>query len=452
MNRTALALAVVALTATSAHATPIVAHATASTIHPNAATCHLAYGGGPLIQHVKIFDVFYSPNYQYKDMLTSFYTAITQSAYLDMLSEYNVGSYKIARGSYIGLYEDTNPNPAQPKTLDPEAYLKGLLAGNKLPAPDDDTLYMIYFPSGIDPTLQGSGSCISGGGFCAYHNSYTTAGGQLVRYGVMPDTSSGSCAGGCGPAGFPGLTDVSSHEFAEAVTDPDGNTAWVDTKQGCGENGDICAGGAMETGTVATFTVQKEWSNALNACVVTNPNIQVNDFSVAATPTTVVVPQGGTATAMVTLTKVSGMAETATLTATALPAGVSASFVPPTATSAGGTSAVTVSANSTATLGMAKFTIKAAGPSVSHTQDVQLMIVAPPDMAMSPDLAQPAGGGSGGTGGGGSGGAGGGGSGGTGGNGNNGGSGCSIGGTEVGSAWAFAAFLLLAIASRRRRC
>ena len=114
----------------------------------------------------------------------------------------------------------------------------------------------------------------------------------------------------------------------------------------------------------------------------------------------------------------------------------------------------------TAMLGMTKFTITATGTQAMHTVDVPVMIVAPPDMAMSPDLAMPSGGGNGGSGGGGSGGTGGGGSGGTGtggnGNGGNGGggggdSGCSMGGGSIAGSWAFAGLILLALAFRRRR-
>ncbi len=415
---------------------------------PNAVSAQLVDNGGPMIQHVKIFLVFYSPGYQYKDQLVQFYTAITQSAYVDMLQEYdNKSGYKIRRGSYLGLFEDTNANPSTVKSVDPQTYIDGLITAKKVPAPDDDTLYMIYFPSGINPTGQGN-SCVSGGSFCAYHSSYALSGGQNVYFGVMPDTPD-KCTPGCGPAGFTGLTDVSSHEMIEAMTDPDvgqNDLAWYDQQNG--EIGDICATGADETDVVDTWTVQKEWSNQLNSCVATNPKYTVNDFSLTA-DMTVTVPQGGMATAMVSLTKVAGSAENVALTATA-PTGLTASFSPASVTSDGGKSTLTISAGPTAMLGMSKVTVKAAGMSVTKTQDITVNVVAPPDMAM-------ASGGSGGSGGGGSGGNGGGGNGGgngTGGNGNgnNGGnSGCSIGGGSIAGSWAFAALVLLALAFRRRR-
>jgi MYXO-CTERM domain-containing protein len=315
---------------------------------------------------------------------------------------------------------------------------------------------MLYFPSNIDPLFVDgtTHSCITARTYCAYHSSFQQ-GNVLVRFGVMPDVNANGCAGGCGNGQpFDNLTLVSSHELIEAVTDPDNNTAWVDKVGACnpsGEIGDICAtGGASEVGSIASFTVQKEWSNTLNSCVVSNPNIVVNDFNVAASPTTVNVPQGGMASVTLTLTKVSGNAENVALTTAAPPTGITASFNPASVTSANGTSTVTITAGPSAMLGMAKITVKAAGTAVSKSQDVPINVVPPPDMAMTPT----GGGGSGGSGGGGSGGAGSGGSGGSGGNGASGGgatSGCSIGGAEIGGGWAFGALLLLALAVRRRR-
>ena len=446
---TLAALALTALVSSNASANYSSAHLRTFSPVPNAPSAHLVDNGGPMINHVKIFLVFYSPGYQYKDKLVQFYTAITQSAHVDMLQEYdNKAGYKIRRGSYLGLFEDTNANPSSVKSVNPQTYINGLITAKKVPAPDDDTLYMIYFPSNINPTGPGGSSCVSGGSFCAYHSSYALSGGQNVYFGVMPDTPD-DCSPGCGPSGFTGLTDVSSHEMIEAMTDPDvgqNNVAWYDDQNG--EIGDICATGADETAVVDTWTVQKEWSNELNDCVATNPKYTANDFSLTA-DMTVTVAQGGMTTAMVSLTKVSGAAETVALTATA-PTGLTASFSPASISSDAGKSTLTISAGATAMIGMSKLTVKAAGMSATKTQDITVNVVAPPDMAMAQ-------GGNGGSGGGGNGGNGGGGNGGngTGGNGNNGGggndSGCSIGGGSIAGSWAVAGLVLLALAFRRRR-
>ena len=414
-----------------------------------AITAKLTYHGGPMIQHVKVFLVFYSPGHQYKDELVKFFTGITQSAHVDMLQEYDQASYKIRRGSYLGLFEDTNVNPATVTKVDPAKYLKGLLAAKKVPDPTDDTLYMLYFPNKIDSIdPSGTSSCIvPSGPFCAYHHSFAQ-GTQNVYYGVMPDQT----ACGCGPAGFAGFSVVSSHEFVEALTDPDvGNhKAWNDDTQG--EIGDICGGEAEVV--VDTWTVQPEWSNELNKCAATNPKYSVNDFTMAAAPTSVMVPQGGSVTTKLTLSKAAGTADTVTLTASA-PAGsgLVGSLSPGSASSDNGSSTLTITADATANLGAAKITVtgKNMGDTVTRTQDIDVTVVAGGGSGGSGGE-----GGSAGNGGGGSAGNGGGGSGGSGsgGNGNNpGGSshGCSMGGSEMGGSWALAALLLFGLAMRRRR-
>jgi len=411
---------------------------------------HLAYptsNGGALIQHVKVIDVFYSPGHKYKTMLESFYKAVLQSPYMDWLSEYNINGYTINRGSFLLTFEDTNPNPATVQTVNPETYLKGLIAAKKVPAPDADTMYMLYFPSGVDPNDGSGSSCILNGDFCAYHSSYLS-GNQNVRYGVMPDMDAGKCNQGCGPAGFDSFTDVSSHELIEAITDSE--NAWYDdgapdvpNGNNCGEIGDICAvGGTAEGAMVAGYFVQNEWSNKNKKCIAVDPNLITNDFTLAVSPTEISVPAGGSTDVTVTLTKTTGVAENIALSAPTPPTGLTASFAPASATSAGGTSTLTIAAGPSLTAGTSlMLTVKGTGSTASHMATVNVAIVDAPDMAMS---------GSGGSGGNGGNGGSGGGSGDHGG-----GSGCSVaaahsvGGVAV--SWPVAALLLLALAFRRRR-
>ncbi len=127
MTRRALVLAALAAVAAPAAAAPLGAQALRApapdatpqaTVVQGCNTPKLTYSTskGPLIQSVKVFDVFYNQGNTLRDMLTSYFTAITQSAYFDWLSEYNVTNYKITRGSYLGVYEDSNSATAS-KTM-----------------------------------------------------------------------------------------------------------------------------------------------------------------------------------------------------------------------------------------------------------------------------------------------------------------------------------------------
>jgi hypothetical protein len=96
--------------------------------------------------------------------------------------------------------------------------------------------------------------------FCGYHEHI-----ENVYYAVIPFVNCAGCV-------FPGeildtLTEVCSHELAEAVTDPELNAWWDPVND---EIGDICNRHAARLGG---FLVQTEWSNAEQACVLVAPRV-----------------------------------------------------------------------------------------------------------------------------------------------------------------------------------
>ena len=129
------------------------------------------------------------------------------------------------------------------------------------PTPDDNTLYVLYFPAGVTITLDGSASCDT---FGAYHNTMVLPNDKQlqsnVAYAIIPR---------CGTK--ESTTTVSaSHEIIEAATDPDigqGGLAYYMLNQlwgpAGGEVGDLCEGigSSGTTTTESTFVVQRSWSN-----------------------------------------------------------------------------------------------------------------------------------------------------------------------------------------------
>jgi hypothetical protein len=233
-----------------------------------AATPHLTYFGGPVIPAVKVKAVYWGSGVNGTANLESFYTAITNSAYFDWLSEYNTPSQSIGRGTFAGSVVDAPPAGTTISDAQIQAELGKRINDGTLPANDANTLYMVHFPPGISITQGGSTSCVQ---FCAYHGTFTRNGVD-VFYGVIPDQG-GACASGCGGGTqAQNTTSVASHEMIEAVTDAAvglatsnaAPLAWYDNTNG--EIGDICNG---QQGVVAGFTVQKQWSNAQNACILT---------------------------------------------------------------------------------------------------------------------------------------------------------------------------------------
>jgi hypothetical protein len=252
-----------------------------------AAGAHLTYYGGKVIQNVKVVKVQYGTG-TYQSFITAtgaaslagFYSAVTASNYLTWLSEYNTTTPKqtIGTGTYAGSYAITPASSRNKATItdaNVQAEISAQITAGKLPAPDNNTLYMVDFPKGKAISQGGSKSCVAGG-FCAYHGTFKRN-SQNVYYGVLPDMSAGSgCDTGCGSgSAFGNQTSVASHEMIEAVTDAEvglatvvgAPLAWYDSANG--EIGDICN---AQQGTItsggATYTVQKEWSNASKACIV----------------------------------------------------------------------------------------------------------------------------------------------------------------------------------------
>jgi hypothetical protein len=240
----------------------------------------LTYYGGPVIPNVKIVMVTWGAKTSITSeaALEGFYTGVTNSPYMDWLSEYNTSTQSIGRGTFAGAYADASPIPST-ATIDDsqiQTELKRLIANGTVPAPDANTLYMFHFPPGKTITQGGSSSCSY---FCAYHGTAIPASGSgYLYYGVLPDQG-GGCAGGCGsdPVAFNNLTSVTSHEMIEAVTDAAvgqaasyaSPLAWYD--QTNGEIGDICNAqqGTVLGGNGTTYTVQLEFSNSANNCIAT---------------------------------------------------------------------------------------------------------------------------------------------------------------------------------------
>src|SRR5690348_5292544 len=75
-----------------------------------AASAHLTYYGGPIIQNVHVTPLFWSSGVQFQSNLNSFYAAVVNSAYYDMLSQYSTSSpaQTLGRGTGSNGFVDSN--------------------------------------------------------------------------------------------------------------------------------------------------------------------------------------------------------------------------------------------------------------------------------------------------------------------------------------------------------
>jgi hypothetical protein len=194
--------------------------------------------------------------------IESFGDTLTRSQWLQTVgAEYGVG--QVAESvHYVG------PAITAPMAYgDIVAYIQAAISGQHVPAPNGNTLYLLYLP-------KMTGNAFIDTTFCGYHNAFP-------RY----DTTAGDAFAAvqhCVPLGnesaLDRLTDVASHEIIEAATDPTirsynlGYTPevpWTTSvwhsyaASGVVEVGDLCEGTFYRDN--ANFGYQRIWSNGAAA-------------------------------------------------------------------------------------------------------------------------------------------------------------------------------------------
>jgi hypothetical protein len=254
---------------TAVHMLPLHTPGAVADVAPPGA--HLTNFGGPTLQNIQVAPLFWNSNVQFQINLNWLYADVPLSPLWDLLAQYGLG-HGSGRAGAVDTRAAANISD---RTVQTEV-LNQINAG-RLPPPTANTYYPVHFPPGMSITApDGSRSCVV---FCAYHGTFQVQSGGTVfnvNYGVIPDQG-GTCAGGCGadPQRVNNLTSVSSHELVEAATDPAVGLAtvigpplaWYDPNNG--EIGDICNGqqGTTTIGNGRIYTIQLEFSNAVNNCV-----------------------------------------------------------------------------------------------------------------------------------------------------------------------------------------
>ena len=367
---------------------------------------HLVYNGGRVVNNVLVVQVIWgSGSYlpqttsNASPSLATFFQAVASSNYMDWLdSEYNTinssfngtkTNQHIGRGGFQQQVTITPSAAANGSVVDDSAIQAEMTAqinAGHLPAPASDasgnpsTLYALFFRHGQTITQGGSQSLVPGG-FCAYHGT-VAASGSLGEYyySVLPDLVGVT---GCGVGtDFQNTTSVQSHELVETLTDAEVGLAtnaagpplaWYDSTNG--EIGDICNAQQGTFGPVngQTYTLQYEFSNAQNNCILPAYQAQNSNFSIATSPASVSVTAGSGASSTVTTSITSGSAQTVSLSVSGAPAGVTASLSPSSVTS-GGSATLSISTNTNTVTGGYVLTVTGTAGTVSHSATVNLTV------------------------------------------------------------------------------
>lgn len=312
---------------------------------------HLSYFGGPVVSNAHIVQVLYgtgSYNPQVagtsSPTMGSFFGDLLgiNSGYINLLSQYSTNfsggtNQIIGNGTFDGLFQivpSAGNNGSTINDSNIQAEILAQINAGHLPVPVLDaagnvnTIYMIYFPPGKTITEGGLTSCVAGG-FCAYHGTTSnTLNSKHLLYGVLPDMQAGSgCSTGCGASSvFGNYTSVTSHELSETITDADvgiatsfaAPLAWYDRNNG--EIGDICnAQQGSYTANGITYTIQLEFSNAANNCVLppaaiaslspTSLSFGNQNVGTTSAAQTVTLSNSGTATLTITSISITGSSD-----------------------------------------------------------------------------------------------------------------------------------------------
>jgi hypothetical protein len=236
---------------------------------------------GPVLTTPKIHLVFY-PGYPYEAALQSYAQAMTKATYWSTTTlEYGVGP--LAYADSLELTGETAPGNIS--STDIQTWIANEIRSGKLGTPDPSAIYTVFYPQSttitmpnpVSPLLPATQSCVAFGGYHDNAQVMLSDGGPATSfaYAIIPT---------CG-ASVEGLTEVVSHEWVEASTDPQLTTSGAFTLSGGpnaafylpdqdhiiwallggGEAGDLCEpeGPAIDiTPQDVGHLVQRTWSNA----------------------------------------------------------------------------------------------------------------------------------------------------------------------------------------------
>ncbi len=189
----------------------------------------VTYHGGAIMPHVEAQAVFIGSDWNGANLsakaqaLQGFLATLVNSSYMDALTAagYGVGRGSVSGGATWAIPIDKNYYFTDGMI---QRQLQKLISAGYVQQPDANRLYVVYTEPGVAVWDAGSDST---SGFLGYHGAFggrnITGQRADIRYLVIPHP------GGWNPTpqsqgfptGFTDLTAVTSHELAEAVTDPD---------------------------------------------------------------------------------------------------------------------------------------------------------------------------------------------------------------------------------------
>jgi hypothetical protein len=210
----------------------------------------VSFFGGNLLSHVQAQAVFLGQEFSSTPAnaeiapVNAFLGDITSGPFMQALAR---AGFNVGPGSAVAGAVDNTALTAGSTISDAfiQSRLQADVSRGLLQPPSANSLYIVYVEPDVAVNL-GAGQGTTQQGILGYHTAFTAAGGAPIRYAVV--VSPGGAAGNSvlpeAVTALDQLTAVTSHELAEAVTDPDvgsnvnnGRLGWFDPQRG--EIGDI---------------------------------------------------------------------------------------------------------------------------------------------------------------------------------------------------------------------
>jgi hypothetical protein len=232
----------------------------------------VTYQGGPLIDHVAVQTIYLGTAWsnnpslaQDANRLDQFFASVTNSSYLDMLSEYSTSQGgQIGRGSFAGRLN--LPQDSWTASIITDTTVRTLLnseiAARVIAPTGGNQLLFLFTPPNVAVYKSGSASNGQPVGFAGYHGNFVDAAGQTVYYAVIPDPVGNDRVQGLSATDQ--QTTAASHELAEAITDPTFNS-WYDNTGDLTTGYEIAdfANPSTDTVYLGPYAVERVWSNRL---------------------------------------------------------------------------------------------------------------------------------------------------------------------------------------------
>jgi len=218
--------------------------------------------GGPVLAADSTYAIWWGPTSAWpsdtQSGINALFNGFNGTSFLGIVNQYLRGG--TATSSFVGnFFDSSSPPRGSPSVATLAAKVCSVLNANGV-LPSSNAIYFIYtsnFPAHVN--------------FCAFH-TVDTCDGVTIQLAYMPNTTG---IAGCDPGdlfrcnsysqGTRSLANVTSHEYMEAITDPDLN-AWFDSAGA--EIGDKCAWTFQSCVnlTNGSWQLQREWSNAVSGC------------------------------------------------------------------------------------------------------------------------------------------------------------------------------------------